>query len=212
MQGFAGLFSLLLSLFLILPVSAREGTPEESSYRIRSASGGGYSLGSGTGIGHRVIVTNSHVVGHVAGGLVNYWCSYTKEEGVGFVVSVDRANDLALVVTKEEISCVKIGTLDPSKPATRMSYGGGSPGQLVAITTQYKGGPVNSIKFTLPSIPGDSGGGIHQGGKLVAVLHSTDSVEPGAGSNPRLNTYATDSKMIKPQLEAYDKKTFDDAT
>lgn len=212
MQGFAGVFSLLLSLFLTLSAVAREGTPEESSYRIRSASGGGYSLGSGTGIGHRVIITNSHVVGHVAGGLVNYWCSYTNTSGVGFVVSVDRTNDLALVVTKDEISCVKIGVLDPSKPATRLSYGGGSPGKLVAITTQAKGGPVNSMKFTLPSIPGDSGGGIHQDGKLVAVLHSTDSVDPGAGNNPNFNTYATDAKMIKPQLEAFDQKTTDDAT
>ncbi len=99
------------------------------------------------------------------------------------------------------------------------SYGDGEspPGPGGSVTINAAGTITQSGANPGPWITAGSSDAMRtvtltESARLLSFLCATAAVEPGAASTPRLNTYATDSKMIKPQLEAYDKKTFDDAT
>lgn len=153
-------------------LDAAESSPAGASYRINTSEGFG---GSSTGIADRLVVTNAHVATNL-GGKVRLSRPLSGVGSItGTVIARDREADLALVYTDSEVSWVPVNRagIDGSKPLVK--YGYGMSNVLVRINSRlldrngmFTGG--RWARLSTPAVSGDSGGGVFQDDKLVAVV------------------------------------------
>ena len=170
--GIAPVLMLLAVMLSAQGLEAAESSPAGASYRINTSEGYG---GSSTGIADRLVVTNAHVATNL-GGKVRLSRPLSGVGNItGTVIARDREADLALIYTDAEVSWVPVNRagIDGSKPLVK--YGYGMSNVLVRINSRlldrngmFTGG--RWARLSTPAVSGDSGGGVFQDDKLVAVV------------------------------------------
>lgn len=167
------------------------GGPIEASYRVSLPNG---DAGSGTGISDRVVVTNAHVVSNRTQPVVRLRNHGGTLEGQ--CVYANPACDLAFIyVPQGGIEWVEIGS-DPQPGEAIALYGYGGDGVLRRKSGTIRSGraymdttyTVPVIESTAHSVPGDSGGGIFAGEKLVAVNWGNASGAHAVGASNIIRT------------------------
>ena len=171
-------------------------TPARASFKVTGEFYNGVaSGGSSTAIHPRLVVTNAHVCPQMNERvtLVN---EVTGERAVGIVFAVDSDADLAFINPDRDVSYVPCEWEIDGRRMQRYCWGGTS-GRFAKIECSLKRkrnvGTHQELILTRPSVSGDSGSGVFENGKLVAVLHSTNNNESW---NPNDETYATPARYI----------------
>lgn len=169
---------LFLLASLVNAASSRSETPEKASYRISVPEGGGVmSSGSGTGIAPRIVVTNSHVVGHRTGHKALVFNDDTSTQGT--VLFIDRHKDLAFINTIENVPYVQLSDRDGDNGHNIVTIGYGTNaikrrgfGTIQEI--KDRGGCLLMVG-TVGLESGDSGSGVfNENNELIGVNWGTD--------------------------------------
>lgn len=179
-------------------------TPAAASFRISTQpdASGMSSHGSATGIDNRIAVTNKHVA-RVLRGRVTLKNHVTGESTGGYVFAIDRNADLALIWTDKPVSYVRAVSTGIAANLTAEKFGyGGGVGRLMRIRCKYLHGG-GTVTLSTPSISGDSGGGVFQDGKLVAVLWGSEDT---SGRNANATSVAANGPQLQRFVAEYDRQ------
>lgn len=185
--------------FLLLSCApALAGTPATASYRVRAPEQGGAAYGSGTAISPKVVVTNSHVVGHQhRTDLVVIGARGERYDGK--TIAVNQGADIALVWCQQaNFDHVALAQQDPQPGDLILKMGYGGEGQLMKALGRcqgidgYIGNRVPVIATTCETVSGDSGGGnFNEQGELCSVTWGSTDTSGGHGrSTPASAVYA----------------------
>ena len=162
---------IMFLLVALVAGAAIAATPQEASFRVETQQGGG----SGTAIHKRIIVTNSHVVGHRLRTDITVksdWSGQTmKAEGV----CISPEYDICLLWTEKDVPYTEMAD-EPKAGDIVKLYGYGpyrklrsGDGKVIGVSDRKPNGAEN-IETWVQSLSGDSGGGLFDAnGKLVAV-------------------------------------------
>ncbi len=170
--------------------------PAQAMYRVSVAEGQGVvSHGSAIAVHPRLLLTNSHVVGHRLPKHVRITQSARGLSFTGQVEGIDPQRDLAIIyVQSAQVDWVALADADPiaGSPCVAYGYGGNvrlehRRGRIIECASFGRGHDGHTWRYVAADFglrDGDSGGGLFVNNRLVAVNWGTTLTRTEARATP----------------------------